>query len=149
MAGLMVRPTMTDQHRRDEFRGSSGEAVHGSGDREGAIGIQDLFVLGCNPIQVCIPRNVHDKDGFVVNEVSATAFISPAIQQALKCGVFRPCVWEVDQERLLHSVRQIASLLDLSESVVKGPAQRVGPESVAKMVRIALDMAIVLLPESV
>ena len=137
---------MTDQHRWDEFRGSSGEAIHGSRDREGAIGIQDLFVLGCNPIQLCVPCDVHDKNGFVIDEVAATAFIGPTIQQALKCGVFRPGVWEVDQERLLHRVRQIASLLDLSESVVKGSALRVVPEGVDEMVRIALDIEVVFLP---
>ena len=140
---------MTNQHCRNELCSSSGETIHGSWDGVGAVGIQDLFVFGCHSSEVGVPRDVRDKDGFVVNEVSATAFISPAIQQALKCGVFRPCVWEVDQERLLHSVRQIASLLDLSESVVKGPALRVVPESVDEMVRIALDIEIVFLPESV
>ena len=124
---------MTNQHCRNELCSSSGETIHGSWDGVGAVGSQDLFVFGCHSSEVGVPRDVRDKDGFVINEVSSQTFIGPPVHQGLQSCVLRPSVGKINQKWLLHIVGQVATSLDLSIPVVKGSALRVVPERVHKV----------------
>ena len=71
MPCFMVWSPMANQCRRDELRGGSGKAIHGSGYREGAIRVQDLLVLCGHPFNCSVASDVGDQDGFVVKQVLA------------------------------------------------------------------------------
>ena len=148
MSRFMVWSSMADERCRDKLRGCSGKSIHGSRYREGAIWVQDLLVLGGDPVNSGVAGNVGDQDGFVIEQVLSKAFIGPSIHQGLDCGVFRPVLWKVNQQRNLNMIGKVAPGLDLRVAVMEGSALGQVPKCVHEVVGVPLDIEVMFCPEA-
>ena len=146
---LMGGSSVADVRHWNVLCTGSGEPIKGARDGVWSMWVEGSFVFCHGAVDGDSAVDVTDVDHFVVPEVLAIALVGPAVHEFLPGDFIEELIRVVHNERDLDVLCDVATLLDLSASILENAGLGVDPQGMHKMCSVSFDVQVVFLPQLV